>query len=94
MRIPREKLTLTKSQAQEIISRDDLNFEVIKKEIASKSRWSIEYEIIVKRKSDGKYFRDFYQIGATEHQEESPYDNSDPDFEEVFPVERMVIDYE
>jgi hypothetical protein len=48
----------------------------------------------VQRKSDGKYFKDGYRRGATESQDERPYEWSEPNFTEVFPVTKTYIDYE
>lgn len=90
----REKLNLTKVEGRNIIWEDNNDYEIIKKEIVDTSRWSKIYEIVIKRKSDGKFFRDNYSIGATESQDESPYEYSEPDFREVFPVEKKVIVYE
>lgn len=90
----REKLTLTKEQALDIIGGDNKDFVEIQNEIVEHKRWSVVHEIVVKRKSDGKYFMDTYQTGATESQDEWPYEYADPDFTEVFPVTKTYIDYE
>lgn len=90
----REKLTITKQQAQAIIWGDSLDFEVIEDKPTGNSRWSQIHQIIIKRLSDNKFFKDKYSIGATEHQEENPYEYSEPNFTEVFPVEKVVIVYE
>lgn len=68
-------------------------FETVESNIVDTSRWSIINDIVIKRKSDGKFFRDEYSVGATESQEESPYEYSEPNFSEVFPVETKVIVY-
>lgn len=90
----REKLNLTKEQAREIIWDDNEDFIEIRNEIVDHGRWTVTYEIIVQRKSDGKYFRDEYRQGATENQDERPYEYTEPDFTEVFPVTKTYIDYE
>lgn len=90
----REKLPLLKDEAKDIIWGDDPAFETVHKEAVDTSRWSIQYEIVVRRKSDGKFFRDFYSVGATEQQDEGPYDYTDPDFTQVFPKEKVTIVYE
>ena len=89
----REKLNLTSKQGRDIID-GHYNFAIIEDKIVGKRRWSIEYEIVVQRKSDGKYFKDGYRRGATENQDESPYEWSEPNFTEVFPVTKTYIDYE
>ncbi len=90
----REKLILTKEQAKEIIYEDSDEYNVIEDEIDDTSRWSENHSIVIQRISDGKFFADTYSKGLTESQDERPYDNSDPDFVEVFPVERTIISYE
>jgi hypothetical protein len=90
----REKLNLTSEQGRDIVNGDDSNFVIIEDRIILKRRWVDEYKIVVKRKTDGKYFRDKYRRGATESQEERPYQCSNPNFTEVFPVTKTYIDYE
>ena len=69
----REKLNLTSEQGRDIVNGDDSNFVIIEDRIVGTRRWSVVYEIVVQRKTDGKYFRDSYRRGATESQDESPY---------------------
>lgn len=90
----REKLVLTKEEAREILWDGDNRFETVRKEIIETSRWSILNEIVIKRLSDGKFFADFYSVGATECQDERPWQDNEPDFKEVFPVEKTIIVYE
>ena len=90
----KEKLILTSEQGRDIVYGDDSNFVTIEDKIVGTRRWSIEYEIVVQRKSDGKYFKDGYCRGATESQDESPYEYLEPNFTEVFPVTKTYIDYE
>lgn len=90
----REKLNLTNEQARNIVWGEDDNFIEIKCQIVAQKRWSSVYKIVVQRKSDGKYFADKYNVGATESQDERPYEHTDPNFTEVFPVTKTYIDYE
>lgn len=90
----REKLKLTVEDARLLITEDLEGYEVIKDEITDNSRWSVNHEITFKRISDGKYFQGHYSRGATEMQDESPFEYSDSEFEEVFPVEKIIIVYE
>ncbi len=89
----REKLTLTKDQALDIISDDDENFEVVSDEITGKRRWADEHEVIIKRLSDGKFFKDCYSTGSTENCYERPWEYDDPTFSEVFAVEKTIVVY-
>jgi hypothetical protein len=90
----KEKLTLTSEQGRDIVDGSDSNFVTIEDKIVATKRWSIVYEIVVQRKTDGKYFKDGYRRGATESQDEHPYEWSEPNFTEVFPVTKTYIDYE
>lgn len=90
----REKLQLTKEEAQAIVWEDTSEYETISDEVVDTRRWSADHEIIIKRLSDGKFFADNYSVGLTEMQDESPYEYSDPDFTEVFQVEKTIIVYE
>lgn len=90
----REKLILTTEEAQSIVWGDSSEYEVIEDTIESTSRWSENHSIVIKRLSDGKFFADGYSQGLTEMQDESPYEYSEPDFTEVFQVEKTIIAYE
>lgn len=90
----RENFTLETEEAQEIVSRDHRGYEVVSEETTGNSRWSIHRKIIVKRISDGLFFESNYSEGATEMQDEAPYEYGDADFNQVFPVEKTVIVYE
>lgn len=67
--------------------------EVVVNEVIETTRWSIIYYIVFK--VDGKYFSSSYSRGATEMQDESPYEYEGDEIEcdEVFPVERIVTEY-
>ena len=69
------------------------NAEVIKDEIYENSRWSIRSELIFK--FEGKFYQVCYSVGATEQQDESPweYDGEDIECSEVKPVEVVTINY-
>lgn len=62
--------------------------------ITGHRRWSVEHTRVFRH--DGKFYRTSYSVGATENQDEGPYDY-DPDeieCEEVFPREKTVTVYE
>lgn len=92
----REKLNLTAEKARQIIWEDDEDeaFVIIQDKMTGRTRWSVVHSIVIQRKSDGKYFKDTYRIGATESQDEGPYEYTDPNFIEVVPVTKTYIDYE
>ena len=58
--------------------------------IVGKRRWSIEYAEIFEH--EGKFYRTRYNVGATEMQDESPYENDADEIEcpEVHKVSKMV----
>ncbi|MCR8983057.1 hypothetical protein [Brevibacillus laterosporus] len=64
--------------------------EVILDQIVDQSRWSIFHDIIFKW-TDGKYYSTGYSEGATECQEEAPWEYEDEvECVEVHQVEKMV----
>jgi hypothetical protein len=67
--------------------------ETIFNEISGKSRWSVEYERIFK--FEDKFYRTHYSVGATESQDERPYEYEEDEIEceEVFPHIETVIVY-
>lgn len=70
-------------------------FQIISDEIVDTSRWSTIYEMVFMEKGTGKYYQTSYSRGATECQDESPYEY-EPDqikLTEVEPVEVMIIQY-
>lgn len=89
----REKLKLTEELIEAIVYDEDLDsFELISEEINDTSRWSIHITVVFKY--NNRFWRTFYSKGATEYQDESPYENDDKVAYEVFPVEKVVTCYE
>ncbi len=91
--IEREVLTLTGEEGKRIVFEDHEDFRVVYDNIDGQSRWSITHEIVVKRVSDGKFFMSYYSTGATESQDESPYEYGDAEFKEVFPMQETITMY-
>ena len=77
--------------------KDDLKWErhrtIYNKPIAHR-RWSVDYERVFEH--EGRFYKTTYSIGATECQDESPYQYAPDEIEcpEVSPVERVVTVYE
>lgn len=67
---------------------------VVDEQIVGHSRWSIEYEQIFEH--GGKFYRTSFSKGATEYQDEQPYEYDEDKIEcqEVVPVEKVVTVYE
>ena len=90
----REKLKLTGEEGRSIIYEDHEDFELVRSEIVDNTRWSAVYEDVYQRLSDKKFFKTTYRKGATEMQDERPYEYVEALFYEVFPVEKTVLVYE
>jgi len=69
--------------------------EIIENKIIETSRWSIHYRMIFKTE-DGRLFETFYERGATEMQDQQPYEYDSDEIEcsEVKPVKTVVTIYE
>ncbi len=88
-------LKLTPEEGRRIVWGDHDDFEKVETEIVDVTRWSIIYEDIYKQKSSGKFFKTSYSSGATESQDEQPYEYvKEAVFKEVIPVEKLVTVYE
>ena len=80
-------------QVMRDIARDEsVEYVIIDEKIVDTDRWSIQYEVIFKNLKTGKYYRTYWQRGATEMQDEQPfeYDKDDVSCNEVELVEVMV----
>lgn len=66
---------------------------VVEDTIIGKSRWSIQHVMVFKR--DGRFYRAYYSVGATENQDEGPFEYDDVvSCGEVTPVEVMTTKYQ
>lgn len=85
-----------KQQLKELVWGDEPEGLMIVEEpkIIDTSRWSIIYEMIFS--FEDKFYETSFCRGATEHQEESPYEYDEDEIEckEVVPVEKTIIVYE
>lgn len=62
---------------------------IVQDRIINNSRWSIIHEIVFFH--DGKFYRSTYSVGATEIQDERPWEYTDEvDCVEVHQVEKLV----
>jgi len=68
-------------------------FKVVLNKLVDITRWATEHELVVE--SSGKYYRAFYRNGATEAQDESPfeYNEGTVGFKEVHPEEKSITIY-
>lgn len=57
--------------------------------LVDSDRWTLQYEIIFEH--EGKFYRTYYRVGATEYQDEQPWEyENEVDCDEVRQVERLV----
>ena len=83
----------TKEEMQNILYEDDETAEIISNKITDHDRWTVSYKLIFKQ--DNKFYRTFYSVGATEQQDESPWQyEAEVKCYEVKAVEKTVIVYE
>lgn len=70
--------------------------EVVSDRIIGTGRWSVNYELVFKNKATGKFYMTGYSRGATEQQNEAPFEYADDlvTCEEVRPVQKTVTVYE
>lgn len=69
-------------------------FELVSDDITDTTRWSVLHYVVFK--FDGKFYATGYSEGATEYQDESPFEYEPDEIEckEVFPVEKTITVYE
>lgn len=72
------------------------DFTVIQNELTGSSRWSKHFELIFKDNKTNKFYSSSYSRGATECQDERPYEHEGNEIEcvEVVPKEVITIVYE
>lgn len=84
----------TPEEAREIVYSDHEDWEEVTKEIEDTSRWSIFYTGVFKHKPSDKLFEVDWSVGATEMQDESPFEYANEvSFYQVEPKEVKVIKY-
>ena len=72
-----------------------VNFEMVQSELVDTSRWSNIHEVVYKDLDSGKFYSSTYSVGATECQDERPYENDgdEIEFTAVVPKEVIKIEY-
>lgn len=89
-------LKLSAEEGREIVYGGNKDFKEIldQHEEEKTRRWSIDHYAVFKQVSTGKFFSTCFSSGATENQDESPfeYDNF-AEFVEVEPVQVVVTKY-
>lgn len=77
----------------DVIEIDGKTAKTVRDDIIDTTRWSIVHELVFSY--DGKFYQTTYSVGATEQQDESPfqYEDDQIDCTEVEPVEVTKIEY-
>ncbi len=94
------EMKIRKELAQKLVDPDDYEeeelegFKKVEDRQTSNSRWSINHTMVVEK--DGHFYRANYSVGATEQQDETPfeYDEDEIEFKEVFAVQKTITVYE
>lgn len=81
---------------QALLWGEDVGLTVISNDLTDTSRWSLHYDLVFKEEDTGKFYSVSYSRGATESQDEQPfeYDGDEIGCVEVQPVEKVVTVYE
>lgn len=87
------KIKFPVGEMLEIISEESEDSELIEDVITDTSRWSIHHNIVFKK--DNRFYSTWYSEGATEYQDERPWDSkTEVECTEVRPVETKKIVYQ
>ena len=70
-------MKITGEEARNAVYGESETFELIQETLVDSSRWSLSYEAIIKQNETGKHYSTNYEIGATESQDEQPYEYQD-----------------
>jgi hypothetical protein len=87
-------LNLSREDALKIIYHDSTAYTLFEDTITGKSRWSIWHDVIFMDKLTGKFYKGDYTVGATEGQDEQPWEyKKEVSFVEVEPHNVTVVKY-
>lgn len=83
----------TKQFLKGVLTQDIDDAEIISDEIVDTRRWSVEHELVFR--FENKFYRTYYSVGATEMQDESPFEYDDDEISctEVHPVQVITVEY-
>ena len=87
------KMILSSEDGRMVVYGDHDDYQTISEEIYGQGRWSIRKSGIFKRLSDETFWAASWSVGATEYQEERPFEYEDAEFTQVEPKEVTVIQY-
>ncbi len=88
-------LDISSEEARELVEWGETErFRVVRDSLTFHSRWSVGHFVVIEDKVTGRLYADNYSVGATENQDELPWDYTPPRFREVVPVEVTTIEYQ
>lgn len=70
-------MKLLSDEARDVVREDHEDWEKVESEIVESSRWSIIYSGVFKHIPTGKYYAASWSVGATEQQDEQPFEYED-----------------
>lgn len=74
-------MKFAKKDLQEMVYEESERFIKAEEDVVDTDRWSIHYKVIFKDEDTGKYYKSYFSKGATEYQDESPYEYDDDEIE-------------
>lgn len=85
-----------KTDLLDLLDDNSETLEKVSDTITSTSRWSVNHTLVFRELATGKFFRAAYSVGATEQQDEGPWEHEGEVIAvvEVRPVEKVVTVYE
>ena len=84
-----------KQELLDLLDGDETLYQLINDELIDHTRWSVTHEIVFRDKATDEFFRAYYNVGATEYQDESPWEYEDEVIASyVVPVVVHVVRYE
>lgn len=80
-------MELTKEEGRMLVWGDLEGWEEIEQELVDTTRWSIIYSGVFQHTESGKFYQTSWSRGATESQDEGPFEYDAPELTEVELVE-------
>lgn len=84
-------MKFSKTDLQEMAWGESERFTKVKDEVDGNGRWSIYHSVIFKDTETGKHYSSSYSVGATECQDEKPYEYESDEIECCEVVEKEVV---
>lgn len=84
-------MKLTSEEGREIIWDDHDDWSSVEEEIIDSRRWSNRYLGVFRHKPSGKFYQMSWSVGATEQQDEQPFEYEVPEPIEVVQEEVKVL---